>query len=98
MILCPICGAKTRVSETRVSQKSARRRRVCTVTSCTGKLTTVEIVVPQGSPFTLAAGTLIVSARHIAHLHALAAQIEHKPTKQIAKLCDYAAKLEGSAL
>jgi hypothetical protein len=98
MILCPICGAKTRVVETRVSQKSARRRRVCTVANCAGKLTTVEIVVPQGSPFTLAAGTLIVSARHIARLRALATQIVHKPTKQIAKLCDYVSNLEGSVL
>ena len=98
MILCPICGAKTRVAETRVTQKSARRRRLCSVTNCTGKLTTVEIVMPQGSPFTLATGTLLVSARHIARLRALAAKIDDKPTKEIAKLCDYAAKLEGVAL
>ena len=98
MILCPTCGAKTRVAETRVTDRSARRRRVCTAPSCAGKLTTVEIVVPSGSPFTIATGTLLVSARHIARLRALAAKIDHKPTKDIAKLCDYVATLEGTTL
>ena len=98
MILCPTCGAKTRVAETRVTERSARRRRVCSSSSCAGKFTTVEVVVPSGSPFTLATGTLLVSARHIARLHALAAKIVHKPTKEIAKLCDYAANLKGTTL
>jgi transcriptional regulator NrdR family protein len=76
MILCPICGAKTRVTETRVTERSARRRRLCIVSSCTGRLTTVEVVVPDGRAFALASGNLLVSAKQIAKLRDLIAQIE----------------------
>jgi hypothetical protein len=76
MILCPICGAKTRVTETRVTERSARRRRLCTVSNCTGRLTTVEVVVPDGRASALASGNIIVSAKHIARLRDLIAQIE----------------------
>lgn len=50
MILCPLCGAKTRVLETRVTATAggARRRRGCTAGECAGKVTTIEVVVPDG--------------------------------------------------
>jgi hypothetical protein len=76
MILCPICGAKTRVTETRVTERSARRRRLCAVSTCAGRLTTVEVVVPDGRASALAAGNIIVSAKQIARLRDLIAQIE----------------------
>lgn len=76
MIACPLCSAKTRVLETRVTAKSARRRRGCTATGCTGKVTTVEVVVPEGRVSALGAGSLVVSARLIAKLREIAAAIE----------------------
>lgn len=51
MILCPVCGAKTRVLETR----APRRRRGCRVTGCLGKVTTVEVAVPDGQALAFAA-------------------------------------------
>lgn len=48
MIRCPLCGAKTRVLETRATAACARRRRGCRIVGCDGKLTTVEIAVPDG--------------------------------------------------
>jgi hypothetical protein len=71
MIPCPICGAKTRVLETR----ETRRRRGCTIAACGGKVTTVEVVVPDGRSSALASGSLIVSARQIAKLRDLLTQI-----------------------
>ena len=47
MIACPLCGAKTRVLETRATAASARRRRGCSVSGCVGKVTTIEVVVPD---------------------------------------------------
>ena len=76
MICCPICGAKTRVLETRVTLTSARRRRGCKDSGCSGKVTTVEIVVPEGRASAFAAGSLVVSARQIARLRELVAVIE----------------------
>jgi hypothetical protein len=71
MILCPICRAKTRVLETR----DMRRRRGCTTAGCEGKVTTVEVVVPEGRVSELGSGSLIVSARKVAKLRDLVAQI-----------------------
>ena len=76
MISCPLCGAKTRVLETRVTATSARRRRGCSVGGCSGKVTTVEVVVPEGRASALATGSLVVSARQIAKLRELVAAIE----------------------
>ena len=76
MIACPRCGAKTRVLETRMTARSARRRRGCVVGGCPGKVTTIEVVVPEGRASSLATGSLVVSARLIAKLRALVAAIE----------------------
>lgn len=76
MIACPLCGAKTRVLETRVTATSARRRRSCSVGGCSGKVTTVEIVVSDGRASALAQGSLVVSARQIAKLREIVASIE----------------------
>ncbi len=72
MIPCPICGAKTRVLETR----APRRRRGCTASDCAGKVTTVEVVVPESRSSALASGSFIVSARQIAKLRQIVATIE----------------------
>ena len=62
MIRCPRCRAKTRVAETRVSATSARRRRVCISPECGEKVTTVEIIIPDGvGPF-LGKGSVIIPA------------------------------------
>ena len=76
MIPCPVCGTKTRVLETRVTATSARRRRGCVAGGCAGKVTTVEIVVPERGASALATGSLVVSARQIAKLRQLVASIE----------------------
>ena len=76
MISCPRCGAKTRVLETRVTATSVRRRRGCVVGGCSGKVTTVEIVVPERGASALASGILVVSARQISKLRQLVASIE----------------------
>ena len=76
MIPCPLCGSKTRVLETRGTATSARRRRGCSAKSCTGKVTTVEVVVPEGRASALASGSLVVSARQIAKLRKIVASIE----------------------
>ena len=55
MIACPLCGAKTRVLETRATAASARRRRGCLADGCTGKVTTIEVVVPDGRAMDLIA-------------------------------------------
>lgn len=44
--VCPICGAATHVTETRASGENIRRRRRCQRLTCSGRLTTIEIVVP----------------------------------------------------
>ena len=76
MISCPLCGSQTRVLETRVTAKSARPRRGCAVDWCSGKVTTVEVVVPEGSVSALATGSLVVSTRQIARLRELVSAIE----------------------
>jgi len=76
MILCPLCGAKTRVLETRVTATSARRRRGCTTAGCSGKVTTVEVVVREGRRSPLTKGSVVVPASQIAKLRALVAAIE----------------------
>lgn len=76
MIPCPLCGAKTRVLETRVTATSTRRRRGCSVIRCLGKVTTVEIVVPERGASALAQGCVVVPARQIAKLREIVAQIE----------------------
>ena len=96
MITCPLCGAKTRVLETRGTATSVRRRRGCTAGGCSGKVTTVEVVVPEGRASALATGSLVVSARQIAKLREIVAVIEGG--RQIAKLRDLVAAIEGGAL
>jgi hypothetical protein len=76
MIPCPLCGSKTRVLETRVTTTSARRRRGCTVAECSGKVTTVEIVVSGANASALSKGSLLVPARQIARLRELVTAIE----------------------
>ena len=76
MISCPICGAKTRVTETRVSATSARRRRACSTLECEGKVTTVELVVPGGRAYAFGKGSVLVEARQIAKLREIVAALE----------------------
>lgn len=76
MISCPLCGARTRVYETRASANSARRRRICMVSGCDGKVTTVEVVVPDRRASGLASGSILVSAVVIRKLRELIASIE----------------------
>ena len=76
MIRCPLCGAKTRVLETRVTETSARRRRGCAVIGCAGKVTTVEIVVCDGRASPLAKGCVVVPADLIAKLREILADLD----------------------
>jgi len=71
VISCPICGAKTRVTETRVSDTTARRRRMCTAAACAGKVTTIEIVVPEGRGQFLGKGSVVVPASQLKKLREL---------------------------
>jgi len=71
VISCPLCGAKTRVTETRVSATSARRRRVCTATECAGKVTTLEVIVPDGLGSFLGKGSVIVPGAKLKKLREL---------------------------
>lgn len=95
MISCPHCGAKTRVLETRGTATSVRRRRCCKA-GCPGKVTTVEVVVPEGRASALATGSLVVSSRLIAKLRELVATIEGG--RQITKLRALVAAIEGGSL
>lgn len=79
MIACPTCGAKTRVVETRASSSSARRRRDCTAPGCAGKVTTVEVVVPEGRISWLAKGFVLVSGRKLRELREIVAALEGSP-------------------
>lgn len=45
MITCPQCMGETRVMETRRTPQGARRRRYCSDPRCTGRVTTLEVVV-----------------------------------------------------
>ena len=71
MISCPICGAKTRVTETRMSDTSARRRRVCSAPECPGKVTTIEVVIPDGRGPFLGKGSVIISGLKLKKLREL---------------------------
>jgi transcriptional regulator NrdR family protein len=75
MIPCPICGAKTRVTETRVTATSARRRRACRMRDCSGRVTTVEIVVADGQARTIAKGSIVVAVQLIERLREVVAAI-----------------------
>jgi transcriptional regulator NrdR family protein len=48
-IRCLLCGSDTSVMETRQNRGSLRRRRRCLRDGCLGRLTTVEVMVPQYS-------------------------------------------------
>ena len=76
MIACPLCGAKTRVTETRVTATNARRRRSRVAPECSGKVTTVEIVVREGHAFPFAKGCVVVPAKQIAKLREIVATLE----------------------
>lgn len=97
MILCPICGAKTHVLETRGTSTSIRRRRGCVAKSCAGKVTTVEVVVSEGRPALLAKGAIVVSSRQIAKLRSIVALID-TADRRFVKLRALVAAIEGSAL
>lgn len=45
MIACPRCGKETAVKETRATRGGAKRRRHCTDRQCSGRCTTLEMVV-----------------------------------------------------
>jgi hypothetical protein len=79
MIACPLCGAKTFVVETRASSSGTRRRRDCTVSGCKGKVTTVEVVIPEGRILWLAKGFVLVSGRKLAELKKIIAALEGSP-------------------
>lgn len=96
MIACPRCGSKTRVLETRGTATSVRRRRGCSAKSCTGKATTIEVVVREGRPSLLAKGVVVVPSRQIAKLRVVVASIEGG--RQIAKLRALVAAIEEGAL
>ncbi len=44
---CAVCGAGTRISETRAVVGGLRRRRVCIVPTCCAKITTLEFEVAE---------------------------------------------------
>ena len=97
MIGCPRCGGKMRVLETRGTSTSIRRRRSCTAKSCTGKATTVEVVVREGRPSLLAKGVIVVSSRQIAKLRSIVASFD-TADRRFAKLSALVSAIEGSAL
>lgn len=70
MIACPICGRVTAVSETRQTGGGSRRRRKCTDLACSGRVTTVEVVVDgfQGANEIADGHAVLVSRRTIAQL------------------------------
>jgi hypothetical protein len=77
VIVCPVCGGKTEVRETRHSRAGVRRRRFCMSTSCAGKLTTVEVVVPDDQKAAeLASGTsILIAARQLKRLQKIVASL-----------------------
>ena len=79
MIVCPICGRATAVTETRSTGGGTRRRRKCVDATCTGRMTTVEVVVdrlhgPSASELT-DGHAVIVSRRTIARLQRVVASL-----------------------
>lgn len=65
--MCPVCGAKTTVEETRSVGAGTRRRRRCLGADCGRKVTTVEIAVSAARDF--ADGDIVyVASRHITRL------------------------------
>lgn len=51
MIVCPVCGGKTQVTETRPIGASVRRRRCCMTVKCPGRVTTVEVAIAKPRDF-----------------------------------------------
>jgi transcriptional regulator NrdR family protein len=51
MIACPVCGGSTRVTETRVVNDCARRRRHCNTEGCGGRVTTMEMPIASASRY-----------------------------------------------
>jgi transcriptional regulator NrdR family protein len=47
-IACDLCGARTKVVATRKNRDGIRRDRKCRIAGCIGRLTTVEVIVPEG--------------------------------------------------
>lgn len=81
MISCPICGRETAVIETRRASGGARRRRKCTDVTCTGRVTTIEIVVDRfNNAHELADGhAVLIPRRLIASLQRLIARLGGAP-------------------
>jgi hypothetical protein len=78
MIVCPICGRATAVTETRATGAGSRRRRKCTDLTCAGRVTTVEIVVDrfhQGASELADGRAILVSRRTIVKLQQLVAAL-----------------------
>jgi hypothetical protein len=63
MIVCPICGQDTRVTETRTVDQYVRRRRQCTGATCSGRVTTAEIVIALDDGRNKPLGDVIVMSR-----------------------------------
>lgn len=47
-LACPLCGADTRVVDTTPSGANTRRRRECTVATCRGRVSSLEVALPEG--------------------------------------------------
>jgi transcriptional regulator NrdR family protein len=46
-IRCPVCDEATTVIETRQNRGSLRRRRRCLSPTCSGRITTIEMIAPK---------------------------------------------------
>jgi hypothetical protein len=73
MIVCPKCGADTRVSETRAAPSGVRRRRACLSTACDGRVTTLEVPLYVGDRLT--GGVVMVPREQLRRMAALLAGI-----------------------
>jgi hypothetical protein len=65
--------------------------------SCSGKVTTVEVVVRDGRAALFAKGSMVVQTRQIAELREIVAAI-HVSTHHIDRLREVVAQIEGGAL
>ena len=80
MIACPTCGGRTEVTETRHTRSGVRRRRQCLkIGSCFGRVTTIEIAVPdrQAADFAdlVIGASVIVTRSQLKRLRKIVAEI-----------------------